>query len=297
MEQGLERIYLVIFLISAVLSMIKFLKKPNWISFIVLFLTIIGSAFTISDLSATSKKLSYLQKLSLINDSLSRNIDSLGKSIDSLGKVNNNLSVNIKSAVNANGQLTSKTYSIVDKINHIDANIQEISKNTNDVSKEIKDMTSNGNATPNIVIYPTKPNSEYFYVSLVRFGKYLLQSVKITITDLQLLNDLGHPPSNKSDYALFERNYIIFNLSNERIIDSILIKSWTTYPLQRFTVNMITANGNYSELICLKLLKDSTVDYAFWKMDRFTNRTLDSTLPKSFLVNDKKTFDDVFFRP
>jgi hypothetical protein len=225
----------------------------------------------------------YLVKLQNIDDSITKHIsklDSLNHILDSL---NNSLAVNIDRNVNTNLKLTSD-------IKDVDNDIQNVSRNILAVSGEIKDITARGNSCPEIEFNYRNASPGFANIWIRRRGGYSLQSVEITMTDYEKLSDLGRFP-NKKDNDLFQTKYQRSFINDNEILDSIRIKSWDKYPLQRFNFYMVTLNGFYVQSYCLKKMSDGSIGEAYLLKTRFTQITIDSLLPKEFLEHGEKEWD------
>jgi hypothetical protein len=281
----MSKIYLAIFLTATILAIIECFKTKTTISVFVMVLTVIGSALTIQDLWETSQKLTHIDELTTVNNSIVL-------STKKLTEVNNTLETNTGKAVAVNLDLTQKISIIEKDIQAVTRSTAEVSKITQAVSQDIKDFTTSANTYPKVTIIPSV-RENYFSISLQRRGKFPITGLVITITDLEKMFERSRYPQVPSELKAYTSTYKINNLSQDELLDTIPMKSWKEYPEQRFDIEISTSTGHYIERIYTRLKSDSTFDEA-WRIVKWKNNNVvyDSLEPPSVLGGS--AFNELF---
>lgn len=193
------------------------------------------------------------------------------------------------------GKKISEGLILSKEIKKIDSGIDNITRKTYEIGTSLKDFTTSANTYPLVEVGAQNAQKGYFYIWLSKRGRYNLHGIVITMTDNEKLNEftsLYHRnPGRLSDYPYFTKKYKISDLYQNELIDSIQIKNWIRFPLQRFIFDIATSTGHFAQSVCFKLLKNNTAGEAWWVRDRFTQLTYDSLLPREFLEHGEKPSD------
>lgn len=263
----LEKIYLVIFITTFLISIIKFFKEPKLSSGAILILSIFGGYLEAKDMTDTGKKM----------DSIS---DSSNQTMELTKKGNGLTDENIK--------VSKKNLNLSDTIRSIDSNIQNITKTTLALSNKIDSFLFGGNSFPwvelntpfsdghDIVLeiwnYRKNEKSRFEYERYTN-GKFPLHGLHIEIIDYQKKQDIYTGVQGAKQ--IYTSYYDVDEVATKKKLEvNIALRSdWGKYPLQKFDFVITALNGVFYERACF-MSGGVAVSSAYWVINTVTNDTL-----------------------